>query len=114
MAKVGLKDTLSLLAKGYSKKEIDALAAVDEENEKVSEIKEEKTEPVSETKEEIEKPDEPDYKTMYEELLKKNKETESTLKKIQKENVNSDSTPAVEETLKKQQDALTDLVRGFM
>ena len=33
MAKVGLKDTLALLAKGYSKKEIDALAAVDEENE---------------------------------------------------------------------------------
>ena len=31
MAKVGLKDTLTLLAKGYTKKEIDALAAIDEE-----------------------------------------------------------------------------------
>ena len=51
---------------------------------------------------------------MYEELLKKNKETESTLKKIQKENVNSDSTPAVEETLKKQQDALTQKAKGLL
>ena len=31
MAKVGLKDTLALIAKGYSKKEIDALAAIDDE-----------------------------------------------------------------------------------
>ena len=37
MAKVGLKDTLALLAKGYSKKEIDALAAIDEENSKQEE-----------------------------------------------------------------------------
>ena len=33
MAKVGLKDTLALLAKGYSKKDIDELAAIDAENE---------------------------------------------------------------------------------
>ena len=30
MAKVGLKDTLTLLAKGYSKKDIDALAEIDQ------------------------------------------------------------------------------------
>lgn len=114
MAKVGLKDTLTLLAKGYSKKDIDALAEIDEENDKVSEIKEEKIEPISETPKENEKPDEPDYKTMYEELLKKNQETETTLKAIQKENINSDSTPATEETLKQQQETLTNLVRGFM
>ncbi len=115
MAKVGLKDTLSLLAKGYSKKEIDALAAVDEEMEQKAEesVKHEKQEkeipaPVEE------KTEEPDYKTMYEELLKKNKETEETIKKIQKENVNSDSTPATEELLKKQQEDLSNLVRSFM
>ena len=33
MAKVGLKDTLTLLAKGYSKKDIDSLADIDEQNE---------------------------------------------------------------------------------
>ena len=33
MAKVGLKDTLALLAKGYSKKDIDELAAIDEAQE---------------------------------------------------------------------------------
>ena len=33
MTKVGLKETLSLLAAGYKKKDIEALAAIDEENE---------------------------------------------------------------------------------
>lgn len=115
MAKVGLKDTLALLAKGYSKKEIDALAAVDEEHEQEeiskheNQEKEEKPSPVEEKKN-----DEPDYKAMYEELLEKNKKTEETIKKIQKDNINSDSSPAAEEQLKAQQDALTNLVRGFM
>ena len=114
MPKVGLKDTLALLAKGYSKKEIDALAAVDEEHEQEeiskneNQEKEEKPAPVEEKK------DEPDYKAMYEELLEKNKKTEETIKKIQKDNINSDSSPAAEEQLKAQQESLTNLVRGFM
>ena len=33
MAKVGLKETLTLLAAGYKKKDIDALAAIDDEQE---------------------------------------------------------------------------------
>ena len=37
MAKVGLKETLSLLAAGYKKKDIEALAAIDDELEQVSE-----------------------------------------------------------------------------
>ena len=36
MTKVGLKETLSLLAAGYKKKDIEALAAIDEENEAYS------------------------------------------------------------------------------
>ena len=67
MAKVGLKDTLALLAKGYSKKEIDALAAIDEENQQ-----EEQALPAEDIKAQDdaaaeESNPEPDYKTMYEE-----------------------------------------------
>ena len=40
--------------------------------------------------------------------------TEETIKKIQKDNINSDSSPAAEEQLKAQQESLTNLVRGFM
>ena len=39
MAKVGLKDTLALLANGYSKKDIDKLAAIDEAQEAQAEQK---------------------------------------------------------------------------
>ena len=118
--KVGLKETLSLLAAGYKKKDIDALAAIDEENEKVSEIKEEKTEHISETKEETEDPkhekqeNEPDYKKMYEELLEQNKKTEAKVTKLQQDNIHKDSAPASAEARQKEQKALTDLVRGFM
>ena len=41
MAKVGLADTLKLLSAGYKKKDIDALAAIDEENTPDPEQKEE-------------------------------------------------------------------------
>ena len=110
MAKVGLKDTLALLAKGYSKKEIDALAAVDEEAEQ--EAKEEPS-PVAEVKEEP-KPEEPDYKVMYEELLAKNKESEAKITKLQKDNIHKDSTAITYEEKQKQEESLTSLVRGFM
>lgn len=115
MAKVGLKDTLALLAKGYSKKEIDALAAVDEEMEQEAEdsVKHEKQEkeipaPVEE------KEEEPDYKAMYEELLAKNKESEAKITKLQKDNIHKDSSEISYEEKKKEEESLQALVRGFM
>ena len=108
MAKVGLKDTLALLAKGYSKKEIDALAAVDEETEQEAEEKEIPA-PVEEKKEEV-----PDYKTMYEELLAKNKESEAKITKLQKDNIHKDSSEISYEEKKKEEESLQALVRGFM
>ena len=79
MAKVGLKDTLALIAKGYSKKEIDALAAIDEEQEAPEKdeapsatpapVEDKKAPEDAAAKESIQ---EPDYKSMYEELLEKN------------------------------------------
>ena len=114
MAKVGLKDTLALLAKGYSKKEIDALAAVDEENEANPE-----PDPVPETPPPAPEPEdpaepEPDYKALYEDLLKKSKETEAKVTKLQQDNVHKDSDPASEEGRQKEQESLNDLFRSFM
>ena len=123
MAKVGLKDTLSLLAKGYSKKEIDALAAIDEENDQEatetagtkapepSAIEDKKAPEDAAAKESIQ---EPDYKKMYEDLLAKNQQTEAKVTKLQQANVNTNSAPASEEAQKKQEEDLQNLFRSFM
>ena len=122
MAKVGLKDTLALLAKGYSKKEIDALAAVDEENEAnpapdpVPETPPPAPDPVPETPPpapDPAAPAEPDYKQLYEEQLKKNKEQDEQIKKIQKKNINTNSLPDLEIERQKAQDSLIDSLRSF-
>ena len=109
MAKVGLKDTLALLANGYSKKEIDKLAAIDEQIQQ-EEVKEA---PAPEIKEET-KVEEVDYKAMYEELLKEKETAEKKVKELQQENVHENSAPLAEEAKKAQQDSLTNLVRSFM
>lgn len=122
MAKVGLKETLALLAAGYKKKDIEALAAMDEEQEKEQDAKHENQEipapiitdsipaPVPEEKKE----EEPDYKSMYEDLLNKNKETEAKITKLQQANVHEDSAPAAAEAKRKEAESLNDLVRSFM
>lgn len=116
MSKVGLKDTLTLLAKGYSKKEIDALASIDEESNQEEQpvVPDEDKAPVPDPGQAQEKVQEPDYKAMYEDLLEKNNKTEATLKKIQQDNVHKDSAPASEEIKREQAESLTNLVRGFM
>ena len=112
MPKVGLKDTLTLIAKGYSKKEIDALAAADEEQDKdpaPAPAPAPEPEPVP-------KPDDkdPDYKKMYEDLKKENDETKEKLTKLQQKNVHKDSTPDSDKQKEEQAKSLTDMVRGFM
>ena len=115
MAKVGLKETLALLAAGYKKKEIEALAEIDlEEVEKEPEV----PAPVitdSDPAPAPEKEDpEPDYKAMYEELLEKNKKTEATVTKLQQDNIHKDSAPAAAEAKAKEAESLNNLVRSFM
>lgn len=121
MAKVGLKDTLALIAKGYSKKEIDALAAIDEEQEApaTNNAPSEAPAPVEDKKAQDdaaaeESNPEPDYKTMYEELLEKNKQSEAKITKLQQANVHTDSAPASEEIKKKQEEDLQSLFRSYM
>lgn len=115
--KVGLKETLSLLAAGYKKKDIDALIAADEEDSKKEE------QPVVPSEDKVTDPDpgqaqvkdpEPDYKKMYEELLEQNKKIEAKVTKLQQDNIHKDSAPSAAEAREKEQQALTDLVRGFM
>ena len=96
MAKVGLKDTLALIAKGYSKKEIDELAALDDQKaqEAVKDAEENKPEekPAEEKREE-----EPDYKEMYEALLKEKEESDKKVTALQQENVHKNSAPLAED-----------------
>ena len=122
MAKVGLKDTLALLAKGYSKKDIDELAAIDEAQEAQAEQKTE--EPAKNEKQEIT----PEMQAQMDELRSQIKEKEEQLAqltqakdaaeakvtKLQQDNVHSNSAPAAAEAKKEEQESLTNLVRSFM
>ena len=122
MAKVGLKDTLALLAKGYSKKDIDELAAIDEAQEAQAEQKIE--EPAKNEKQEIT----PELQDQMNELLSQIKEKEEQLAqltqakdaaeakvtKLQQDNVHSNSAPAAAEAKKQEQELLTNMVRSFM
>lgn len=119
MPKLGLKDVLSLRAAGYSKKEIEALAAVDEENEA-----DPAPDPVPETPPPAPEPEapaepEPDneleqVKARLDETLKKLKESEEKISKLQQENVHKDSAPASEEAKQKEQESLQKLFSSFM
>ena len=122
MAKVGLKDTLALLAKGYSKKDIDELAAIDEAQEAQAEQK--KEDPAKHEKQEIT----PEMQAQMDELMSQIKEKEEQLAqltqakdaaeakvtKLQQDNVHSNSAPAAAEAKAKEQEQLTNMVRSFM
>ena len=126
MAKVGLKDTLTLLAKGYTKKDIDALAAIDEEadgsvpgdnadiNPSAPIITDSVPAPAPAPIQEEDKKPDPEMVKQMEELQAKLKESEEKLKKLQKENINKDSAPAAAEAKQKETDSLLNMVRGFM
>ena len=116
MAKVGLKDTLALLANGYSKKDIDKLAAIDAENEAKAEEQTEapaqvipEKDPTEDLKAELEA-----KQKELEDLQEKLKTTETKVTKLQQDNIHENSAPMAEEAKKAQQDSLNNLVRSFM
>ena len=123
MAKVGLKETLTLLAAGYKKKDIDALAAIDEDiqqEEPDQPAQEDKKATVPNADQEQQQEQEPNYKALYEDLLKKQEEKDSEIKekdekikKIQKDNVNSNSLPDVEKERAASQASLIDAIKSF-
>ena len=116
MAKVGLKDTLTLLAKGYSKKDIDALAEIDEQNEAHQQEAPAQVTPdqVPAPVPEEDKKIDPEMVKQMEELQAKLKESEEKLKKLQKENINKDSAPLSEEAKKQERESLLNMARSFM
>lgn len=117
MKQIGLAKTLELLAAGYKKKDIEALAALDEQEDK----KDPEPEPDPQPDPEPEQDPEPDYKSKYEQAQKDNqdlqtklKESEDRLKKLQQENINRDSGPAAAEAKQKETDSLLNMVKSFM
>ena len=107
--KLGLKDTLSLLAKGYSKKDIDEMIALDqeaaheEEQKNVEPAKNEKQDPEPEKKEESEK----DYKKLYE-------ESQKALFEAQKNNSRADISDDLNKKQQEADESLKKLVQSFM
>lgn len=94
MEKLSIMDVLSLARAGYKKKEIDEIMAAgnvpDEApatTPKESERPEAQKEPA---KEPVTKPNEPDYKVLFEEMQKKNEDLSSKLEAAQKANITSD------------------------
>ena len=122
MAKVGLKDTLALLAKGYSKKDIDELAAIDEAQEAQAEQKTEepaKNENQKIAQEHLDKMNEllAQIKEKEEQLAQLTQEkdaAEAKVTKLQQDNVHSNSAPAAAEAKREEQESLTNMVSSFM
>lgn len=111
MAKVGLKETLALLAAGYKKKDIEALAEIDDQQE---ETPAPDPVPAPAPVEETPKQEEPDYKKLYEDLKKENEEKQAKITKLQQDNIHADSTPITEEQKKEAEEGLINMVRSFM
>lgn len=126
MAQIGLADTLKLLAAGYKKKDIEALASIDDAGDpNPAEPKPADPKPADPAPAEPKPADpapadpkpadpEPDYKKMLEEAQAKTKELEERVKKLQQGNVHKDAGSAAEEAKANQEKSLTDLVRSFM
>ena len=117
MKQIGLAKTLELLAAGYKKKDIEALAALDEQEDKKDPEPDDKKDPEPEPDDK----NDPDYKAQWEEATKqmnelqeKLKESEDRLKKLQQENINRDSAPAAAEAKQKEAESLQNLVKSFM
>ena len=117
--KVSLKETLSLLAAGYKKKDIEAMIAAEEEENKEKENPT-PADPFPEDKKAPEDADakdstpEPDPKELLEKMQKELDETREKLKKLQQENIHKNSAPDAEDAKKAEANALSDLVRSFM
>lgn len=102
--KIGLKDTITLLSKGYSKKEIDEMIALDDQKEQ-----DDKKDPQPETdpKPEDKKDPEPDYKALYE-------QSQKDLMEAQKANSKKDISDDLQKKQFEADESLKNLVRSFM
>ena len=102
--KLGLKDTITLLSKGYSKKEIDEMIALDDQKEQ-DDKKDPQPEP--DPKPEDKKDPEPDYKALYE-------QSQKDLMEAQKANSKKDISDDLQKKQFEADESLKNLVRSFM
>lgn len=106
-------EQMMLIAKGYSKKEIDELKRMEAEEQ--AETPEEAPEEAPEVQEESKEVEaEPDYKKLYEDLQAKYEKTEQDLKDVQAKNIKENAAPAQEQKMQEQSDALANIARSFM
>lgn len=106
-------EQMMLIAKGYSKKEIEELKRMEaEEQAEVPEEAHEEAPAVQEESKEVEA--EPDYKKLYEDLQAKYEKTEQDLKDVQAKNIKENAAPAQEQKMQEHEDALANIARSFM
>lgn len=109
--KLGLKDTLTLLAKGYSKKEIQELEKQEAEELQADKEQEETPAPAPDP---VPEKEEPDYKKMFEELKAQSDKNEADLKELQKKNRTEDVSEEIQKKQQEANDSLLSLVRSYM
>lgn len=102
--KLGLKDTITLLSKGYSKKEIDEMIALDDQKEQDDK---KDSQPETDPKPEDKKDPEPDYKALYE-------QSQKDLMEAQKANSKKDISDDLQKKQLEADESLKNLVRSFM
>ena len=102
--KLGLKDTITLLSKGYSKKEIDEMIALDDQKEQDDK---KDPQPKTDPKPEDKKDPEPDYKALYE-------QSQKDLMEAQKANSKKDISDDLQKNQLEADESLKNLVRSFM
>lgn len=90
--KIGIMDLLTFAKAGYTPKDVKEIMAMADSSEEVAEVaprESEKPEPQKEP--EKAESSEPDYKSMFEEMQKKNEELSSKLKEAQSANIAKDA-----------------------
>lgn len=113
--KVGLKDALTLRAMGYSKKDIEEMAAIDEA--KANNPDPDPAQPDEDPDPEPAPSDddpEPDYKKLYEELKTQADKDKEDLKALQKKNTRENMSPDVEKARNEQATLLSSAINKFL
>lgn len=111
-------EQMTLIAKGYSKKEIDELKKLEAEeiaaNEAAAKDEQEKSLDQTNEADDTQKEEEPDYKNLYTELQEKYTKLEKDMKDIQKANTKVNAAPAADQAIKEQEKTLSDIATRFM
>lgn len=109
-------EQMALIGKGFNKKDLEEFKRLEAEElaEKKAAEESQKETSKDDTADEGSQEDEIDYKKLYENQKLEIEQLKKDISEIQDKNIHDDMGPASEEAIKKEQDALTDMVRSFM